>query len=221
MSRRLQTSLRRILPRAAAGCLVLLATSAQIDPPPGWGWVGRDTDAYELSLDPGGGRGGSDCVLIETVREPAEKSFAGVQQSVPAGPYRGGRLRLGAWVRTEDVTGWAGIYLRVDGRHRTDGPGRELLAVDNMRNRPIRGTSGWRRHDVVLDVPDEAVVVAFGTFLMGAGTLRVDDFELELVDSRVEVTRPPVERPPTDRPDGTDEGTRGRRRDRGRAPEPR
>jgi hypothetical protein len=220
MSRSLQTSLRRILLRAATGCLVLLATSAQIDPPPGWDRVGRGLDAYEVSLDPGGGRGGSDCVLVETVREPAERSFAGVQQVVPADPYRGGRLRVSAWVRTEDVTGWAAIYLRINGRKRADGPRREILAIDNMSDRRIRGTSGWRRHDVVLDVPEEATEVAFGAFLNGAGAMRADDFELELVDSRVEVTRPPVERPPADRSDGRNEGDRGRQRNLRPVPEP-
>lgn len=189
MSRTAQSPVRRVALRLAAGGALLVLTSAQVAPPAGWEPMGWQTEAYEVRLDRGSGRGGTDCVLLRAHPDarPAEKSFAGVSQKVPAEPYRGRRLRMSAWVRTEDVTGWAGLLLRIDG------PGREILAVDNMRDRRIRGTSGWNRHEATLEVPEEAEFVVFGIFLRGHGTVRADDFELDLVDPRVEVTQPPVE----------------------------
>lgn len=184
----MQTPVRRVALRLAAGGALLIVASAQIVPPAGWEPLGWKGEAYEVRLDRGSGRGGTDCLLVRAHPEaqPAEKSFAGAGQTVPADPYRGRRLRLSAWVRTEEVTGWAGLLLRIDG------PGREILAVDNMRDRPIRGTSGWNRHEAILDVPEEAELVVFGIFLRKHGTVRADDFQLELVGPRMEVTQPPV-----------------------------
>jgi hypothetical protein len=47
------------------------------------------------------------------------------------------------------------LWMRVDKRT-------EVLAIDNMQRRAIKGTTGWQRYEVVLDVPKEATGVAFG-----------------------------------------------------------
>jgi hypothetical protein len=72
---------------------------------------------------------------------------------------------------------------------RVDGPKRAVtLALDNMQNRPIRGTTDWTRYEVVLDVPAEGVAIAYGTLLEGAGSVWVDDVSLEVVDASVATT---------------------------------
>jgi hypothetical protein len=72
---------------------------------------------------------------------------------------------------------------------RVDGPeGRAGLAFDNMQSRPIRGTSGWRRHEVVLDVPHDAERIYYGVLLDGQGRIEVDDFDLQPVGWEVPVT---------------------------------
>jgi hypothetical protein len=72
---------------------------------------------------------------------------------------------------------------------RVDGAG-SLLAFDNMQNRPIKGTTDWKRYDVVLDVPPEAKALAFGLLLAGNGQIWFDDLRLEVVDRSVAVTMP-------------------------------
>lgn len=166
----------RLLLASAALLVVTGAAFAGVTPPPGWEPIGWKTEAYEVRLAPGEGRGGTDCVVLRTVAEPAEKSFAGVRQPLLAGSYRGATIRLRAWLRSEEITGRGGLYLRIDGKRH------EILAIDNMRYRAVRGSTPWRRYEVVLEVPEEAVEVAFGVYLWGRGTLWADDFSVERID---------------------------------------
>lgn len=71
-------------------------------------------------------------------------------------------MRLSGYLRTADAGG-AQMWMRVDG------PNHEALAFDNMDSRPVTGTTGWKRYDIVLDVPQTSVDVAFGFFLAGSG----------------------------------------------------
>jgi len=74
-----------------------------------------------------------------------------------------------------------GLWLRVDQKG-------GVQTLDNMQNRPIRGTTEWTRYDVVLDVPADAVSLNFGVLQTGAGTTWIDDVRLEPVDSSVPTT---------------------------------
>ena len=75
--------------------------------------------------------------------------------------------------------GWVGLWRRVDGRDA--GPG-GMLAFDNMHDRPVTGTTDWARHEIVLDVSEEAEAVFFGMLLNGKGTAWVDDLKLEAAE---------------------------------------
>ena len=96
--------------------------------------------------------------------------------------HRGERLRMSAYVKTKDVEAWAGLWMRVDG------PGGGILSFDNMQDRPVRGTIGWEQYEVVLDVPETSVHIAFGVLLAGKGKVWVDDFEFEVVGPDTPVT---------------------------------
>jgi hypothetical protein len=71
---------------------------------------------------------------------------------------------------------------------RVDGPGKKLLALDNMDDRPAVGTTDWKRYDIVLDVPYDSVDIAFGFLLEPPGKVWGDNFKLEKVDESVPVT---------------------------------
>jgi len=102
-------------------------------------------------------------------------------QAMPADAYRGRRLRFSGYVQTDGVTGWAGLWMRVDRRR---GPG----AFDNMQNRPIHGTTAWTRYAVVLDVPADAVTIELGLIQDGPGASHLDDVVLDIVGPEVAVT---------------------------------
>lgn len=116
--------------------------------------------------------------------------FGTLMQSIDAAEYRGKRLRWSAEVRSESVLDRAVLWLRVDGR------AREMLAYDNMNERPIRGTLGWARHDIVVDVDVASWGIAFGALLQGPGTIWFRRATFEVVSADVAVTaRPMSERP--------------------------
>jgi hypothetical protein len=58
-----------------------------------------------------------------------------------------------------------------------------------MQQRPIKGTTGWTRCEIVLDVPNNAADLAFGLLLAGDGQVWMDDLRFEVVSSAVPTTR--------------------------------
>src|SRR4051812_4301234 len=102
-------------------------------------------------------------------------------QTVPAAPYRGKRVRFAGYVMTDGVTGWAGLWMRVDRPNRRS-------AFANMQDRPLRGTTGWTRCAVVLDVAADATALAIGLVQDGPGVSHVDDTAVEVVGTDVAVT---------------------------------
>jgi hypothetical protein len=102
-------------------------------------------------------------------------------QMITAEQYRGNRVRLSGLVKSEGVTGWAGLWMRVD-------KGKEVMAIDNMQKRAIKGTTGWQRYEVVLDVPKDTTGVAFGILLNGAGQVWLNTTKLEIVGAEIPTT---------------------------------
>ena len=115
-------------------------------------------------------------------RAPGGAGFCTLSQFVHARDWHGKRVRFSAWARAERIQGWAGLWMRVDSETQ------DVLAFDNMQSRPIQGTRGWRRYDVVLDVPEDASLIVFGALLDDAGKLWFDDVSFEPVSTDVPTT---------------------------------
>ena len=148
--------------------------------PPAPGWRHGSPPDYRIGIDRAVVHGGSSSGHL-TARTSTPNGFGSLLQLVKADNYRGKRVRFSAYVRTRDVVGGAGLWMRVDGNGGT-------LAFDNMMNRPIRGTVEWTPVSVVLDVPSDADGVTFGVLLASAGEAWVDDASLEIVGTDVRVT---------------------------------
>ena len=82
-------------------------------------------------------------------------------QTISARNYLGKRVKFSGSVKTKDAR-FVGLWMRVDD---------SLTAVrfDNMRNRPISGTTDWKAYSVVLNVPENAVSISFGLLEVGTG----------------------------------------------------
>ena len=93
--------------------------------------------------------------------------FVTVMQSLPAGDLRGRPVRLRGRARaaTNDPSGWAALWLRVDR------PGGTMGFFDNMGDRPIR-RADWHEYVIEGEVADDAVAVAFG--VMASGPVEAD-----------------------------------------------
>lgn len=111
-------------------------------------------------------------------------------QEVDAFRYRGTRVRLTASIKAVEVGNWAGMWMRVDG------PSRRGVSFDNMSDRPIRGTVAWRPYEIVLDVPADSEVIAFGVLLNGTGEVLVDDVRVDGV-GKAQRARPALALEPT------------------------
>jgi hypothetical protein len=167
---------------AVATIIALVCTaSARAEPPKGWFGGG---EGYELDCDIEVKHGGNASGSLKATE--MAKNFGTFTSAIRADNYRGKRVRLVAFVKPEDVKGWAGLWMRVDGKEKT------AIAFDNMNTRPIKGTSDWTKFGLVLDVPKEAEEIYFGCLLSGKGRLWIDDMELLVVGADVPVTADPL-----------------------------
>lgn len=154
-----------------------MLASALAAPPAGWTFDTQPRYAIEVVQ---GGPDGNRCAHI--TGRPDAPGFAPMHQSVDAGPWRGLRVQLTAQLKVADVRDWAGAWMRIDG---SDGSN---LGFDNMQNRALRGTMDWATYTVVLDVPEEATKIVFGSLLVGSGEMWVDGVRLEKVSTDTPVT---------------------------------
>jgi hypothetical protein len=96
-----------------------------------------------------------------------------------------------AYVKTDEVERQSGLWMRIDGKEKTG------LAFENMMGRPVKGTTDWKKYEVVLDVPEQAEEIYIGFLVAGKGRGWVDDFAFDVVDKDVPTTGLEVE--PMDR----------------------
>jgi hypothetical protein len=108
--------------------------------------------------------------------------FGTLTQAFRADAYRGKRLRMSAYVKTDGVERQSGLWMRIDGKAKTG------LAFDNMMRRPIKGTTDWKKYEVVLDVPDDAEEIYFGFLVAGKRQGWVDDIAFDVVNHDVPST---------------------------------
>jgi hypothetical protein len=151
-----------------------------------YGWF-RKGESYDVGVDNEIRHGGNASCYIRFVGggslpisnslsdddSQEDRDFGLLMQRFKADRYRGKTVRLSAYVRSQDA-GEAALWMRVDGLQ----PG---LRFDNMADRPIRGTTGWQRYEITLDVPDSSIQIYFGALLTGKGKVWVDDFRFETV----------------------------------------
>jgi hypothetical protein len=160
--------------RETAGNMDFEATFSGNRFPPSWGGGGA---GYEITATKKAAHGGKQSGYIRRAKsESVEAGFGTLTQGVVADEFRGGSVRYTGYLRTEDVTGWAGLWLRVDGPAQG-----KPLAFDNMKtsHRAVVGTTDWKKYEIVLDVPEEATKIFFGMLLAGDGAAWVDDLKLE------------------------------------------
>lgn len=150
--------------------------------PQGWTITGQKTEGYEVSLDRTEVHLGRASACLRSTGKQGADSFITLMQLFSAEQYHGKRLKLTAFVKVEQVTGWAGLWMRVD---HSNG---EMLRFDNMQDRPLQGTLDWNQFAVVLDIPKESHAIAFGILLSGEGRVWVDNFHFETVDEKTPTT---------------------------------
>ena len=116
-------------------------------------------------------------------KESPIDGFGTIMTYIMPEQYSGKRIRLSGYIKNESITGWAGMWMRVDGTDKNTS-----LAFDNMVNRAIAGTNDWTKYEIVLDVAPEAIGIAYGFLVNGTGNAWVSGFKLEEVGKDVPTT---------------------------------
>ncbi len=148
-----------------------------------WPSAGSQRKKYGMSADYSTGK------TIGCIKSVSKKinGFITMMQSNVPDKYLGKRVRMTGYLRTESVTEWAGLWMRVGAKGSN-----EALAFDNMRygkkDRSVTGTTDRIKYEVVLDVPPNAANIIYGVMLVGTGKIYFDSFILEIVDDTVPLT---------------------------------
>ncbi|MEZ4388555.1 MAG: S41 family peptidase [Candidatus Krumholzibacteriia bacterium] len=187
---------RKLLPGLLALLIVVGATAADLP---------ADEMGFEKAGDPLAGWGGSPPETIardtETVlaghgsariRRDAASSghFTAVSRALDA-DFGGRTIELRGFLRTADVTGWAGLWMRQDGDE-------GVLEFDNMQRRNVTGTTDWAEYAVALPLDPGARRIHIGFLMSGEGTTWADSLRV-LVDGRPLDQAPGRERTVLDR----------------------
>lgn len=143
------------------------------------GWTAHETVSGEFRV--GTDRrvvhsGKASLFLRSLVAEPA--GIVSISQQFVAAAYRGRRVRVSAFLRSERAAVEASLWF---------GAGSSARNVDERA--VVRGTTPWKRYELVMDVPVEADWVRIWLTMRGTGTLWADEFHIEQVSNSVPLTK--------------------------------
>ena len=173
----------------AAVALSAVALCAAV--PRGWYLAGSKPHDYETGVDAAQYNGHRVAYLKAVTADPT--GFGTLMPDFRADDYSGKRVRFSAMLKTENVADWAGIWMRID-KNGGGSSSPKTLVLDNMHDRPVKGTGDWKSCQVVLDVPSEATSIFFGVVLNGSGNVMMSDAKIETVGPDVPLTaKPPAE----------------------------
>jgi len=150
------------------------------DLPTGWFKAGSKPQSYEMGT--GAGQNSKNAATIKSIDKKID-GFGTLMQQCNPDKYLGKRVRMTGYIKSENVTSWAGLWLRVD-----QAGSQQPLSFDNMGSRPIKGTTDWKKYEIVLDIPANASLIAYGTLLDGTGQVWFDNITFEIVDKSVQTT---------------------------------
>jgi len=159
--------------------LVASWTHAQDRRPSNWG---GGPNGYDVTLDAKTKLSGASSVSLSKSPKETKHKFGTIVQAVDASKFAGKRLRYSGYIKSQNVTSYAGLWLRVDSSERGS------VAFDNMQRRPITGTNDWYKYEIVLDIPEDGAMMNFGALLEGDGKIWIDDLSFEIVTDEVETT---------------------------------
>ena len=160
---------------------VFLIANNNNEIPDGWFPAGSNPSEYEMGIDNSTFQNGNSCAYIKS-KAPKENEFGTLMQTISAENYLEKRLQFSGYIKSEDVKGWSGMWMRIDGQDN------QQLGFDNMQNRLIKGTTDWKKYEIVLDIPLSSKTINYGVLLGGDGEVWFDNFKLDEVDNSVPAT---------------------------------
>jgi erythromycin esterase len=128
-------------------------------------------EGYEAKLDETEAVHGKKSLLMENTSP--NKDFAALTTYLEVKNLTGKKITFSGYIKTSAVKdGYAGLWIRVDGKPK------QVLAFDNMEDRGITGTTGWKKYTIEFPVAPEATNINLGGIFTGKGKAWFDNFEL-------------------------------------------
>lgn len=146
-----------------------------------WHYRGSKAGSYEMGLDAGAEKNNQTVYKIKSIPSKTN-GFGTIMKTIQPDVFLGKTVKMTAYVKSENVKSWAGLWMRVD--YYTVA----VLAFDNMQRRPIKGTKDWTKYEVVLYVPTEATAISYGVLLNETGQIWFKDVAIEIVEDSLEET---------------------------------
>lgn len=165
---------------------ILAFTGKEDNLPNGWIRAGSAPKKYDMGVDTKVYKDGKSAAFLSSNVEETG-GFGTLMQTCSAADYLGKRIKLTGYIKSENVEGWAGLWLRVD----KNGGG--SIRFDNMKDRSIKGSTEWTKCEIVLDVPKNSSTLNFGALLVGEGKIWFDGLKIETVKKSVPETSKPKE----------------------------
>jgi hypothetical protein len=187
------------------GALVLVTAALEAAAPSGWFLAGSKPKEYDCNVDSANPYSGLPGVYLRSKEGITTTGFGTMMQSFSATQYLGKRLRLSGYLKSDSVTSWGGLWMRIDDAHQMTRGNAAVVGFDNMhdgiKDRSIKGTTAWQNYSVVLDVPEGTTSISIGFLLDGPGTLWLSNVKVEVVGNNVPATGRPALPPPPPPPD--------------------
>ncbi len=146
--------------------------------PIGWGFgniskatLPNDSSSAAYLLDNVNKKQGDYSLLIDWSKPYAEWTATNY---VIHKTFKGKKIKLTGYLKTEGITKGAGLWMRIDG----DG---KVLAFDNMSSRFVTGTTDWEKYSIELEYDaDQAEQIVVGGIVVGQGKLWMDDLQISV-----------------------------------------
>jgi C-terminal processing protease CtpA/Prc len=149
------------------------------------GWQSNPAEA--VSMDPQSSRDGQPAVRLE--QAPGDPTPFTTIRACAQMDFTGNTIELRGFLRTQDVTGIAGLWLHIEAYG-------ERLASESMRDQHLQGSTDWKEFSVTLPRQAEGRDISFGAYLSGTGKVWVSGLHL-LVDGKPIQEAPVAELPKT------------------------
>lgn len=100
--------------------------------------------------------------------------------------YPGKKITLSGYIKTENVDGYAGLWMRIDPQ----------IAFDNMHKKSIKGNTDWTKYEINLDLnPEKTTSITIGGILVGKGKVWMDNLTLQIDGKDISTLTPILKKP--------------------------
>lgn len=140
-----------------------------------WFYRGSKPKDYEMGPIANSSQNNSSEYQIKSLKKNIN-GFGTMMKTIEPSMYLGKTVKMSGYIKCDNIKSWAGLWMRVDYYDVA------VLAFDNMRRNPIKGTKDWTKYEIVLHVPADATSISYGVLLDDTGQVWFKDIALEIVD---------------------------------------